>query len=159
MVNEGNGSAAESYDRSVRWMASVSTVGEFLRVKGGTQFTETASSIYTVRYWDTTYAIPRWNASAGQVTVFLISNLVQATVTGQIDFYSPTGNLLGQTPFNLAANQLFVFNTSSIPSLAGQSGHAYVWHTAGYGGLAGKAVALDPANGFSFDTPMVPIPN
>jgi hypothetical protein len=159
MVNEGSGAAAESYDRSVRWMASASTVNEFLRVKGSTLFTENASSIYTVRYWDTTYAIPRWNASGGQTTVFLISNMVQATVTGQITFWEPAGTILGIVTFFVGPNQLFVFNTSSLPALAGLSGHATVAHNAGYGGLAGKAVALEPATGFSFDTPMVPIPN
>jgi hypothetical protein len=49
-------------------------------------------------------------------------------------------------------------STGTIGALAGLSGHAQVAHTAGYGGLAGKAVALEPATGFSFDTPLVPIP-
>ena len=29
-------------------------------------------------------------------------------------------------------------------------------HTCGYGGLAGKAVALEPATGFTFDTSLIP---
>jgi hypothetical protein len=157
IVNDGSGGT--SYDKSVRWIATSSTVAEFLRVSGGTAFTENASSVYTVRFWDTTYAIPRWNNVSGQVTVFVISSLIQAPATVRIDFYSAPGALLGSQSFTLDANQLIVFNTGTLPALAGQSGHAYVVHTAGYGGLAGKAVALEAATGFSFDTPMVPIPN
>ena len=29
-------------------------------------------------------------------------------------------------------------------------------HDGGYGALSGKAVALEPATGFSFDSPMTP---
>jgi len=159
IVNDGAGSTSESYDKSVRWIASSSTIDEFLRVSGGAFFTENASSVYTVRFWDTTYAIPRWNNASGQVTVFVISSLIQAPASVRIDFYSALGTLLGSQSFTLNANQLIVFNTGTLPALAGQSGHAYVVHTAGYGGLAGKAVALEAATGFSFDTPMVPIPN
>ena len=54
---------------------------------------------------------------------------------------------------------LLVVNTSVVPGAAGQSGAMTVTHTAGYGGLAGKTVALEPATGFSFDTPMVPLPH
>ena len=50
-----------------------------------------------------------------------------------------------------------ILSTASIPALAGQSGHAHVVHTAGYGGLSGKAVALEPSTGFTFDTAMIPI--
>ena len=97
--------------------------------------------------------------SPARSTVFVISSLIQAPASVRIDFYSALGTLLGSQSFTLNANQLIVFNTGTLPALAGQSGHAYVVHTAGYGGLAGKAVALEAATGFSFDTPMVPIPN
>jgi hypothetical protein len=33
-----------------------------------------------------------------------------------------------------------------------------VAHDGAYGALAGKAVALEPATGFTFDTPLVPRP-
>ncbi len=156
IINEGG---VESYDRSVRWIATSSTTNEFVRITGSTDFTETANSIYQIRFWDTTYSVPRWNNANGQVTVFLISSLIQASATVRIDFYNATGSLLATSNFTLGPNQLITLNTGTIPALAGISGHAYVSHTAGYGGLAGKAVALDAATGFSFDTPMVPVAN
>lgn len=81
------------------------------------------------------------------------------TVTGNIDFYSSQGALLHSQPFTLAPNHLLTFNTGTAPELAGLSGHASVAHTGGYGGLFGKAVALEPATGFSCDTVMTPLPN
>jgi multidrug resistance efflux pump len=38
----------------------------------------------------------------------------------------------------------------------GQSGTITVDHLGRYGEVTGKAVALEPATGFSFDTPLVP---
>ena len=84
--------------------------------------------------------------------------MVDASVTGDIHFYNPAGTLLATHPFTIPKHGMFVVNTGTIGALAGLSGHAQVAHTAGYGGLAGKAVALEPATGFSFDTPFVPIP-
>jgi hypothetical protein len=61
-------------------------------------------------------------------------------------------------PLGVSANALQIFNTASIPALAGISGHALVAHDGGYGALAGKAVALEAATGFSFDTALTPKP-
>ncbi|MET0556058.1 MAG: hypothetical protein ABW221_23670, partial [Vicinamibacteria bacterium] len=81
-VNNGSGMPAEAYDRSVRWLASGSTIQEFVRVKGSSSVTENATHAYTLRFWDTTYTVPRWNASGGQTTVFVVTSLVQGTVAG-----------------------------------------------------------------------------
>jgi hypothetical protein len=156
VVNEAGN--PESFDRSVRWIATTNTNAEFLRVRGHTAEQETSANTYTVRFWDTTYAIPRWNASNGQVTVVVVSNLVQATLTGNIYFYNPSGALVADQPFTLAQNATVVVISASIPGLAGLSGHAQVVHTGGYGALSGKAVALEPATGFTFDTAMTAIP-
>jgi hypothetical protein len=146
--------------RTVRWTATATGVGvDFIRTLGDTFITESANSTYTLRFWDTTYSIPRWNNASGQVTVFLIQNVTPLSVTGNVDFYSSAGALLATQPFTLAPNSLFSFNTGSLGALAGQAGHAYVSHNGGYGGLTGKAVALEPATGFSFDTIMTPLPN
>ena len=51
-----------------------------------------------------------------------------------------------------------VVNTGSLPALAGLSGSAQISHDAGFGELAGKAVALEPSTGFTFDTVMATIP-
>lgn len=150
----------DSYDRTIRWVATATQViGEYVRVTGDTGIVGDAGSVYTIRFWDTTYAVPRWNAVSGQATVFLVQNLTPGAVTGSIRLFSAAGALLHEEPLALGENQLRVFNVSGVPALVGQSGHAYVAHTAGHGGLAGKAVALEPATGFTFDTPMVPIPD
>jgi hypothetical protein len=146
--------------RTVRWTATATGVGvDFIRTRGDAFVTENANSTYTLRFWDTTYSIPRWNNASGQVTVFLIQNVTPLSVTGNIDFYSTAGALLATQPFTLAPNSLFSVNTGTLGALAGQAGHAFVSHNGGYGGLAGKAVALEPATGFSFDTIMNPLPN
>jgi hypothetical protein len=153
-VNEG---AVESYVRSVRWIASANQTNEFIRVTGDTDVTETSNDLYTLSFWDTTYSIPRWNSSGSQSTVLMITNLTQGAVTVTVHFYSSTGTLLASTTFSLLQNQESILNTASIAALAGQSGHAHVVHNAGYGGLSGKAVALEPSTGFTFDTAMIPI--
>jgi hypothetical protein len=148
-----------SYDRTIRWVATASQIhGEHIRVisEGAPG---SANSVYTIRFWDTTYGVPRWNAVNGQTTVFLVQNLTNKAVTGSIRLFSAAGTLLHEEPLALGENQLRVFNVSGVPALVGQSGHAYVAHTAGYGGLAGKAVALEPSTGFTFDTPMQAIPD
>jgi hypothetical protein len=145
--------------RTVRWTASTTGVTDYIRIRGDQAVTENTNDTYTLRFWDTTYSIARWNNSGGQVTVFLLQNMGPTTVTGAIDFYSPAGAVLDIWSFTIAPNSLFTLNTSTLGSLAGQAGHAYVSQDGGYGGLAGKAVALEPATGFSFDTLMSPLPN
>ena len=49
-------------------------------------------------------------------------------------------------------------NTSELPFAAGMAGSITVTHTGRYGDLSGKAVALEPATGFTFDTPLTPVP-
>ena len=158
VVNDGAGSTEESNDRSVRWIATDDTTDEYLRVRGGTG-TQGPGDVYTIRFWETTYSMPRWNNSSGQVTVFLIQNLVQAPVTLNIDFYDTSGGQLVVVGTQVPPRGLFSLNTGTLPQLANLAGHAFISHTGGYGGLAGKAVALEPATGFSFDTPLLPIPD
>jgi hypothetical protein len=153
-VNEGG---LESYDRSVRWIASANATNEFVRITGHQDVTETSSAVYTLRFFDTTYSIPRWNQTGTQTTVFLVTNLTQAAASVSVHFYNASGSLLATASYSLPANGLNVLSTGSVAALAGQSGHAHVVHTAGYGGLSGKAVALEPSTGFTFDTAMTPI--
>jgi hypothetical protein len=51
-----------------------------------------------------------------------------------------------------------VLNTSAPDGVPSGSGSLTVAHDAPYGALAGKAVALEPATGFAFDTPLEPRP-
>jgi hypothetical protein len=68
------------------------------------------------------------------------------------------GSLLHAHPFTLAPRQTLVVNAASLPGLNGRSGSVTIAHTAPYGVLAGKAVAVEPATGFGFDTPLSPRP-
>jgi hypothetical protein len=155
VVNEGG---FESYERSVRWVAANNATNEYVRITGHQDANETASAVYTLRYWDTTYSIPRWNQTGTQTTVVLVTNLTQAAANVNLYFYNASGSLLATATYVLPPNGLNVLSTGSVSALAGQSGHLHIAHTAGYGGLSGKAVALEPATGFTFDTVMAPIP-
>jgi hypothetical protein len=150
------------YDRSVRWLMGGSTsadsVGHYTRVRGHLFETETAASVYTLRYWDTTYMVPRWNASGGQTTVLVVTSHVQGTIAARVSFFSGTGGHLLTQAVGLTRNTPLVLNTGALPNLAGQSGFALIAHTGGYGALTGKSVALEPSTGFTFDTVIAPIP-
>jgi hypothetical protein len=140
---------------SLRWLST----GEgdvFTRTSVGT--TQTARSRYEIQLLETTYAGPRFNNSATQQTILLIQNTRAETVTGQVHFFDPGGAPRHSQPFTIAARGLLVLNTAAIAPLSGQSGSLLVAQDGGYGALSGKAVALEPATGFAFDTLLTPIP-
>jgi hypothetical protein len=152
------------FSRTLRFrnLGSTAVDGQWVRIKSGSCTTDCgADDVYRVRAYDSTYAVPRFNNSATQVTVLLLQNPGHAAVDVSVYFWSTTGALLATyTPAAaVAPKALLVVNTSGVPGAAGQSGAMTVTHTAGYGGLAGKTVALEPATGFSFDSPMVPRPH
>lgn len=134
-------------------------VGKYARVRS--QGCTTAcgdEAVYSIRAYDTTVAIPRFNNSSTQVTVLVLQNAAVTSpasgVTGTIWFWNEGGGLLASRPFDLVRWQLLVLNTSTVPGLAGARGSITISHLGGYGQLAGKAVALEPATGFIFDTPL-----
>ncbi len=146
-----------SHAVAVRWITST-TAGALLRVTGTNGTALGTSDEYEFEFFDTTYAGPRFNNSATQTTVLIIQNLKDVSVAGSIDFYSVGGALLHSEPLALNAKGISVINTAALPGLAGQSGSVLVAQTGGYGALAGKAVAVEPATGFTFDTPLVSAP-
>lgn len=152
----GNGQAN---DRSVRWFAgeTANSSLRFARVRGSADL-ENASYVYTLRYWDTTYRVPRWNAANGQTTVVVLTSMAQAAVTARLQFFGEDGSLLWVHPVTLSRNSPVVVSTGSLLVLAGRSGYALVAHSGGYGALTGKAVSVDPATGFTFDTALEAIP-
>ena len=111
-----------------------------------------------IRAYDTTYSLPRFNNSASQVTVLLVQNSAGYPVSGLIHFLDPLGALLGSQPFQLTSHQLLVLNTSTVPFAGTASGSITVTHDGRYGDLTGKAVAIEPVTGFTFDTPLLPRP-
>jgi hypothetical protein len=113
--------------------------------------------VYRLRAYETTYAVPRFNNSASQTTVLLVQNPSSYTIAGNVYFWNVAGGLLATQPFSVAAKGLFGLGTGSV--VPGQSGTITLASDGRYGDLAGKTVALEPATGFSFDSPMVPRPH
>lgn len=142
--------------QTVRWIAASTPGVEHLRALGDAGVAQ-GPEPYVLELFDTTYAIPRWNNSAGQVTIFLMHNTGSAPVNGSIFFYSAGGALLHTEVLAVPGDGLQVLNTASIGALANQSGAARIAHTGGPGALAGKAVSLEPATGFTFDTAMTAV--
>jgi hypothetical protein len=150
----GTGTAA-----SLRWQntKAAPVLNQPIRVRSGGCTTGCGpDDVYRLRTWDTTYAVPRFNNSRTQVTVLVVQNVSSGTVNARAYFWTVSGALAGVRPFVLVGRAGLVLNTASVPGVAGQSGSISIAHDGGYGALAGKAVALEPATGFSFDSPMVP---
>jgi hypothetical protein len=108
---------------------------------------------YRIRAYETTVSVARYNNSGTQVTVLLVQNNRATAKSGTVYFWSPAGALIAAHPFTLSAHALMVLNTSTVPAAYATSGSITIAHDAGYGGLNVKASVLEPATGFSFDTP------
>jgi hypothetical protein len=143
--------------RTLLWQNTTnSTENQFILVDGAATScttTCTAAATYHIRLFDTTYLVPRFNNANGQVTVLLLQNSTGGTVPWTANYWSVAGALLTQVPGTLTPRQTAVVNLSTIPALQNQTGAITITHLGGYGGLAVKSVALEPATGFSFDTP------
>jgi len=142
--------------RSLRWEnAGAADFDGFVRVESAGCTTNcTVEDGYSIRSYDTTYSISRFNNSATQVTVLVIQNTSTDTVAGTAWLWNAAGTLVISQPFSLAPNAVFVVNTSTLAP--GVGGNITVSHDGRYGSLAGKGVAVEPATGFTFDTAMVP---
>ena len=142
--------------RSVRWANNTANVSQdYIRVDGSTSgcaATCTTDAQYTIRIWETTGSIPRFNNSGSQVTVLLLQNPTNYPINGNVYFWENAGTFLAAQGFALPAKGLFVFNTASVAP--GFAGSITVTQDGRYGDLQGKSVAIEPSFGFSFDTPM-----
>jgi len=144
--------------RAMRWqhIGPAAPLVEYLRVQSVACGTSCGpEDQYRIRFYDTTIAVPRFNNAGGQVTVLAVQNTTgwDRDVTGTIYFWPPAGGLapIGSSTFSLGARAALVLNTATI--VPGEGGTVTIAHDGGYGGLAVKAVALEPATGFSFDSP------
>jgi hypothetical protein len=144
--------------RSLRWANDTSNVviTENVRVASGGCTTDCgADDVYRLRSYETTYAIPRFNNSGTQITILLLQNPTDYNVNARVYFWDAAGNQLHAEPVTVNAKSLLIFNTATIPAVNGQSGAVTLTHDGRFGDLAGKTVALEPATGFSFDSPML----
>lgn len=142
---------------SLRWENSVgaAVASQHIRVRsGGCTLLCGADDVYRIRAYDTTYTIPRFNNSATQVTVILLQNPTSQAVSGRLHFWDGAGALLHTQPFAIVPRGLFQLSTATVPVLQGRTGSVTVSSDARYGALMGKAVSLEQATGFSFDSPM-----
>ena len=141
---------------TVRWIAAAGAE-EMLRTRGD-ELIALGAQLYDVVFYDTTLFVPRWNNTSTQTTVLVLQNTTSAPVTGTVSFHSAAGVLLATAPVSAPPHGVQVIATASVAGLAGQSGSAEIAQLGGYGALVGKAVALEPATGFTFDTPVLPLP-
>ena len=142
--------------RSLRWANTTSSVENLVYVRVASTdcgLTCDASDQYHIRSYETTTAIARFNNSATQVTILLLQNPTEYAVAGTVYYWSGAGTLIASAPLALAPKGLAVIPTAG--PAPGVSGSITIAHDARYGDLNGKAVALEPATGFSFDSPMV----
>lgn len=148
--------------RSLRFenVLAAAVTGQHIRVRGaGCGAACGPDDVYRLRVYETTYSIPRFNNAGGtQVSIVLIQNPTGYTTTGHAWFWDTAGALLHVQPFTLPPKGLFTLNTASVAALAGKGGTVTISNDGRYGDLTGKAIALEPSTGFSFDSPMTPRP-
>jgi hypothetical protein len=153
------------FARSLRFRNTTANVvnDQYVRIMSGNCTTDCGpEDRYRIRLYETTYAIPRFSNVGGQGTVVLLQNPTDYPVRGTLIFWNAAGQVLHQQPIGppppavtqIEPHALYIFATTSVGALASQSGSITLQHNARYGDLVGKAVALEPATGFSFDTPM-----
>jgi hypothetical protein len=120
-----------------------------------------ANDQYRIRAYETTLTLPRFNNAGSQVTVLILQNPTGKTVFATAHALSAAGTLLGSITFvmNPYATQVTNLSTALGGALNGQSGSLIIPHTAPYGVLAGKGVALEPSTGFAFDTALSHVAN
>jgi hypothetical protein len=130
----------------------------FIRVQGALCGTQCGTlDRYRVRFEDTTCRIPRFNNTGSQTTVLLVQNAIDRACTIVYHYLRNDGSLITSTGFGVEPRELQALGP--VNGSERESGSVRVAHTCGYGGLSGKAVSIEPATGFTFDTPLVPRPH
>jgi len=145
------------FTRSLRFMNNTAAPidDQTVRVTSGQCTTDCGpDDVYFIRGYETTYSVPRFNNFGTQITVLLLQNPTNYTISGNIYFWDTAGNQVAAQGFTLAGKQLSVLNTAPITGPIG--GAVTIAHDGRYGDLSAKTVALEPATGFSFDSPALP---
>jgi ELWxxDGT repeat protein len=149
----GTGSAL-----SLRWQNTSSTAIADQRLSVSSASCGSACGAddrYRLRAYETTLSAPRFNNVGGQGTVVVLQNRTDQAIAGRLLLWQPQGALGHAEPFSVPARGAIAINTLALyPS----SGTLTVTHDGPYGALVGKAVSLEPATGFSFDTPLTARP-
>lgn len=142
--------------RALRWQnTTTGTLTQLVRVRSqGCSTSCGPDDTYRLRAYDASASFPRFNTTGDQESVVLVQNPAGiGTVNGTLWFWGSGGTLLASRPFALPARRSLVLNVATL--VPGASGTITLTHDGGYGALVGKAVAIEPANGFSYDTALV----
>ena len=117
-----------------------------------------ADDTYRIRARETTARIARFNNTGQQVTVLILQNAGDQPISGHAWFYDAQGALLwsGGHPFQLPAKGSLAIPTTQAPFAALAQGSITITHDGPYGGVTGKAVALDVSAGLAFETALEP---
>jgi uncharacterized repeat protein (TIGR01451 family) len=145
--------------RSLRWMNATpfEVEGETVRVRSAGCTTDCGpDDVYRIRAYETTYSIARFNNTGSQVTVLILQNRTSDLMVGVAIFWDLSGIPACGSLFGLGAHSTLVLDTRDCPGVNGIAGSITVANTMPYGEISGKAVALEPSTGFSFDSPLVP---
>ncbi len=139
---------------SMRWKNALPAAvdNQHLRVSAGCAGGCTADDSYRICLRETTGSSARFNNGGSQVTVLQVQNPASLPASGSVFFWSTGGVLFHEQPFTLAAHASLTLNTAGIPALQARNGSITMAHDAPYGGLTGKAVAIESGTGFSFDS-------
>jgi hypothetical protein len=130
----------------------------FVRVRGASCGTTCGNSDrYRIRFFDTTYTIPRFNNSGTQSTVLVVQNATNRSCVARYALLNAAGALVGSTQRTIPVRGLDVVSTAALAP--NESGSVRLAHDCGFGGLSGKAVSVEPATGLTFDTQMVHRPH
>ena len=141
--------------RTLRWQnATAGSLTQMVRVRSLGCSTDCGpDDTVRLRAYDASAAFARFNTTGDQETVVIVQNPTGGSVNGTLWFWSGGGTLLTSRPFALTARRSLVLNVATL--LPGTSGTITLTHDGGYGALTGKAVAIEPATGFSYDTPLL----
>jgi hypothetical protein len=146
---------------SLRWENATGSLQDTESVRvvsGGCTSDCDASDRYRIRAVDTTISAARFNNSATQLTILLIQNAADAPLSGHVWFRDGSGSAIGEQAFSLGPRAAFVLDTRTVPGVDGASGTMAISHDGSRGAVMGKAVAVEPATGFTFDTPVIERP-
>ena len=140
-----------STEKFLRFTAAASNLR--VRVKGdpGT-VGQTRTMQYDIRLVESTMFCPRFNNSGTQVSILLLQNTTGAACSVEASFYDEAGAWLGTYSSSAAPSGMMVLQTNTVAG--GEKGSVQINAAAcSPTALKAKMVALEPATGFSFDTP------
>jgi uncharacterized repeat protein (TIGR01451 family) len=127
---------------------------DLVQVRSGNCTTDCGpDDVYRLRAYETTARIPRFNNIGGQTTMLVVQNPSDQPIAANVHYWNSAGARIATSPVTIAPRATVLRSTAEVAP--DQGGSITVSHRAPYGLLQGKAVAIEPATGLSFDSPLV----